>query len=359
MSGSGRTGAARREAAVSPPTIPVFSGESADAVWLAAAGQFRDGKAREQPSRAGTTMEFLHSVLVIANPRQRWIPSRLPAMNPAFAIAEALWILSGRSDAALPVFFNPKLPEYVGHEHEFGGAYGARLRRTFGIDQLSRAADALSRNPASRQVVLQIWDAARDLPDAEGAPASLDVPCNLISMLKVRGGRLEWTQVLRSNDLLLGVPHNVVQFTFLQEVVAGWLGLEPGQYTHLSDSLHVYAADLGAVGAAVSVKAAPSTDSLALPRDESQLVLADMNARISELIAKDLDRSRFEKATDPHGLPAGYRNLLLILGADSARRRGWEDGLDTCLRACDNPALLQMWQRWMARVGIRSARPTI
>ena len=50
-------------------------------------------------------------------------------------------------------------------------------------------------------------------------------------------------QIMRSNDLHLGLPHNLVQFTSLQEILAGWLGLEPAGYHHLSDSLHVYEKD--------------------------------------------------------------------------------------------------------------------
>jgi len=75
-----------------------------------------------------------------------------------------------------------------------------------------------------------------DFPDEEGRPASQDILCNVLSMLKIRDGRLEWTQVMRSNDLFRGVPYNFVQFTVLQEVIAGWLGLEVGAYDHVSDS---------------------------------------------------------------------------------------------------------------------------
>ena len=32
-------------------------------------------------------------------------------------------------------------------------------------------------------------------------------------MLKVRDDEMEWTQVIRSNDLFRGVPYNLVQFT--------------------------------------------------------------------------------------------------------------------------------------------------
>ncbi len=170
--------------------VPVFSGETADEVWTEIAMAFARGEGLDQPSRDGATRELLHSVLHISDPRQRWIPSRRPAANPAFAIAEALWIIWGRNDDALPVFFNPKFPQFNGPGPEYAGAYGHRLRRAFGFDQLIRAAEALTANRSTRQVVLQIWDADADLPPSDGSPRRGDVPCNVMAMLKVRDDRL-------------------------------------------------------------------------------------------------------------------------------------------------------------------------
>ena len=63
-------------------------------------------------------------------------------------------------------------------------------------------------------------------------------------MLKVRDGALEWTQILRSNDVFRGLPYNFVQFTMMQEIMAGWLNLRVGSYNQLSDSLHIYDSDI-------------------------------------------------------------------------------------------------------------------
>lgn len=63
-------------------------------------------------------------------------------------------------------------------------------------------------------------------------------------MFNIRDGRLDWTQIIRSNDIFLGLPHNLVQFTTLHEVMAGWLGVQMGSYNQLSNSLHLYEKDL-------------------------------------------------------------------------------------------------------------------
>jgi thymidylate synthase len=181
--------------------------------------------------------ELLHVGLTIDNPRQRWIPSRIPALNPAFALAEIVWIINGSNDAKVINYWNPALPQFAGHVEKYHGAYGFRLRNHFNIDQLEKAYYSLQKNGISRQVVLQIWDSKNDMPDNNGKPVSEDIPCNLSSLLKIRNHKLEWMQINRSNDIYRGLPYNIVQFTTLQELIAGWLGIEVGTYNHLSEML--------------------------------------------------------------------------------------------------------------------------
>lgn len=224
--------------------IHVFDGNTADEVWVNSAKQmFSQDMNTSQPSRGGKTQEILHAAYCIRDPRQRWVISRQPALNPAFAIAEVIWILCGRNDSLFLNFWNNKLPNYSGHVEYYHGAYGYRLRQLYGIDQLDRAYRALLNNSDGRQVVLQIWHPLLDFPKNDGAPVSTDVPCNIVALLKVRKNKLEWTQILRSNDLIRGVPYNFIQFTSIQEVLAGWLGVDVGSYNHFSDSLHIYDSD--------------------------------------------------------------------------------------------------------------------
>jgi thymidylate synthase len=138
----------------------------------------------------------------------------------------------------------------------------------------------------------------------------------------------------------------------LQEVLAGWIGVNIGPYVQLSDSLHVYTRDLQDVEAASRVPAARNDDSIALPRESAVRSLADLESRVNELIRPGLDLSTFEKLSFCDDLPIGYANLLAILGADVARRRGWTDMMARSVTRCTNAALVQMWERWHARKGV-------
>ena len=277
--------------------ISVFEGLSADAVWQQAAEAFRrsDG-VRSQDSRGGPTQEILHVATAIPDPRQRWVVSREPPLNVAFALAEVVWIMSGRRDLAFLEYWNTRYRDFVGSGPELHGAYGYRLRHHLGIDQLDQAYQVLKHNPDTRQVVLQIWDSRIDLPSSDGTPADRDIPCNVVAMPKLRDGKLEWLQVIRSNDMFLGVPHNLVQFTFMQEILAGWLGVDCGPYTQISDSLHVYDRDWkNVMGSAALQTDFRNDDRLALSRQESDRVFEELERRVEKMIDPETEPDSLDR----------------------------------------------------------------
>jgi thymidylate synthase len=272
-------------------------------------------------------------------------------MNPAFALVEVLWIAAGRADTELPAFWNRRLTAFCGNEPELEGAYGHRLRREFGIDQLDRVYQALESIPDSRQAVLSIWSAAADLPHPDGTPSRSDIPCNVAAFPKIRNGRLEWMQILRSNDLFLGTPHNIVQFTALQEILAGWLGVQLGSYNQLSDSLHVYARDHDNVLTSLVPVAAPkSTDSFALDRPSWERVFPSVIGRLERMTRPELRPDELRALALAGDAPEAYEHALRVAAADAARRRGWSAISEVCIAAVRNPLYLALWNRWLGRV---------
>lgn len=324
--------------------------KTADDAWCQAMKKICDGKdVIIQESRLGLTRELLHVNFTINNPRDRWILSRLPAINPAFAIVEVFWILSGSNDAQFLNYWNPILPKFIGTNKTAYGAYGFRIRKQFGIDQLERAFKILSKNPNSRQVVIQIWDPVLDLPIEDGSPTSLDIPCNICSMPKIRNGKLEWLQIMRSNDLFRGTPYNIVQFTTLQEILAGWLGVEIGAYHQVSDSLHIYESDWQQIGVMSSQINTPNTDRLNIRKEQFDVMLESIYSAMQNLSANNLDKKSLYEICNLPNLLEGYRNLLLIVAADSARRRGWDIQMNWASDNCTNPQLTLAWNAWCDR----------
>ncbi|MCH7878035.1 MAG: thymidylate synthase [candidate division Zixibacteria bacterium] len=325
----------------------IIETNTANEAWLQARQMFfSDRGSSLQPSRGGLTREVLGITFAISNPLQRWVISRAPAMNPAFAIAEVIWILGGRNDSKFLRFWNRNLHKFAGKSANYHGAYGHRLRRNMGFDQIERAYNILSSNPESRQVVLQLWDSKRDMPWNTGSPRSKDIPCNLASLLKIRKGRLEWTQILRSNDLFLGVPYNFIQFTILQEIIAGWLGVEVGSYTHFSDSLHVYESDLINLSTFNEMEEYSNTDSLALSKLRCDTVLSEFTERITVISSMNCTEQELMELTEWQDCPQSFKNLFIIVALEAARRHRFPDAAAVLFRNCTNPALRQVWSNW-------------
>ena len=327
-----------------------FEADSADELWVKAASALTSGGvACQAESRGGRTRELLHCLFVLHNPRARWVLSRVPAMNPAFAIAEVFWILLGRNDSRFINYWNPVLPRYAGEGNHYHGAYGHRLRSSHGVDQLQRAYEVLRSDPASRQVTLQIWDSRIDLPTDLGSPAAPDIPCNIAACLKVRDGRLSWLQLMRSNDVFLGLPYNIVQFTVLQEVIAGWLGLEVGDFALMVDSLHLYDqnAELMKIGAIPKIDA-HQYPSFALSKESFDDVVPRVASALQSLTNSALTTMELRALCNANW-PCDYRDFLLICAADAARRREWAREEEWASAQCRRPLLKLAYEAWAQR----------
>jgi thymidylate synthase len=311
---------------------------------------------------------LLHVAFTITDPRQRLVFGR--SINPAFAIAEVIWIMAGANDSAFLRFWNPRMMEFTDDDKRwFHGAYGYRLgiQPQIGdvvvgqlrhelvpgqqrLDQIRSAYEALQHTPHSRQVVLQIWDSAQDLPHPE--PRSRDVPCNLMSHLLLRNGRLDWLQVMRSNDLMWGTPYNFVQFTTMQEIIAGWLGVKVGTYHHLSDSLHVYERHWRELDSI-------SPEVVDVPVNRSDLRLgsyAEWERLWARLVDATLQLSEYTQAEDIlevssnlEDVPPAYREWIALLTAEALRRRGYSgEAYDTITLA--GPFWSTSWRQWAEAV---------
>lgn len=203
----------------------------------------------EQPSRNGHTIEIERNIVEIHKPTHRCVFGLGRDMNVFFLLAEAMWIVAGMKDVETLTTFNKRMSDYSDDGVNFNAAYGFRLRHcdvpsyintknatgTCGVDQIKENIKLLSSNPDTRRAVAQIWNTGFDLNKN-----SKDIPCNDLLMWKIRDGRLNCTISNRSNDIFWGLPTNLFQFSFLNEVMAQCLGFTVGSQTHFSDSLHAY-----------------------------------------------------------------------------------------------------------------------
>ncbi|MDE6426352.1 MAG: thymidylate synthase [Ruminococcus sp.] len=324
-------------------------GRTANDVWREAANKLLEQKDTVE-GRTGNVFEILHSFITIEEPRQKWIYDRIPPVSIGYALAELVWIMNGEDRSDIINFFNPQLEKFAGKAIFYHGAYGKRIRSHYGFDQLERAYCALQNAPESRQVVIQIYDTKEDFPIDNGRPRDEDIPCNICSMVKVRQGKLEWSQIMRSNDVLLGMPYNFIQFTGLQEILAGWLDLEVGTYNHYSDSLHLYNRDISKVGIAEETPL-ENDDSLSLCKDETEKIFKEIYGRMKSLTCNTTEKETYSLAQLKSEYVA-YNNIMLIIASYVARKNHYNDLAMELVNQCSNRLYVTIWNRWIACKGI-------
>jgi thymidylate synthase len=153
-------------------------------------------------------------------------------------IAEQIWFVSGaRKPADFLRDFTRIWDDFTNPGDVLTVAYGYRWRRHFGRDQLGMLIKLLQDDPTSRHGVVVTWDPAND---GLGGVSKGNVPCPFTFTVNIIGGRLHLMNVVRSNDMVLGAPHDVAGFALLQCMLAQHLGVKPGKYTHVIANAHIY-----------------------------------------------------------------------------------------------------------------------
>lgn len=181
----------------------------------------------------GKMVELVGARLELTNPRARL--SRTKDRGLVFsALGEFVWYLAGSESGDFIRYYIPRYDRFV-VDGVVEGAYGPRL---FGVgpnDQIRTIIRLLGgARASSRRAVVQLFD-RHDLVSGDS-----EVPCTCVMQFLVRDDRLNLIVYMRSNDLYMGLPHDVFAFTMLQELVAVSLGVELGDYIHMVGSLHIY-----------------------------------------------------------------------------------------------------------------------
>ncbi|HEX5797896.1 MAG TPA: thymidylate synthase [Candidatus Saccharimonadales bacterium] len=180
-------------------------------------------------------------------------------------VAEQIWFISG---ARKPEIFLRKFTkiwdDFTNPGDVVTVAYGYRWRKHFGRDQLKLLIDLLTNDSSSRQGVVVTWDPSSD---GLGGVSKSNVPCPYTFTVNIIGGRLNLLNVVRSNDMILGFPHDVAGFALLQCILAQKLGVKPGIYTHVIANAHIYDIHYDSAKKMIGKKSNSRKISIELPKD--------------------------------------------------------------------------------------------
>lgn len=152
-------------------------------------------------------------------------------------IAEQVWYLMGENRPDWLRNYTKVWDGFLEPDGTIKAAYGYRWRHHFGRDQIEGLIAHLTQNPHSRHAVVVTWDPASD---GLAIDEKKNLPCPYTFTVNIAGGKLHLHNIVRSNDMILGCPHDVAGFALLQCVLAKRLGMEPGIYTHSISNAHIY-----------------------------------------------------------------------------------------------------------------------
>jgi Thymidylate synthase len=203
-----------------------------------------------EESRAGPVIVAPWPVITVYEvPQERVLLAPCRDANPFFHLAEAIWMLAGRDDAA---FLNEYVRDFGARFAEPDGrihdAYGRRWRGALGFDQLDHVVETLRRDPTSRRCVIQMWDCYGGMNQQDLTGSWKTRPCNTHVYLRVLAEVepvLDVTLCCRSNDMILGgYGANAVHFSILQEYLACRIGVAVGRLHQVSNNYHVYLSEV-------------------------------------------------------------------------------------------------------------------
>jgi len=210
--------------------------------------EFLSSCGRQEDSRNGPVLVAPTPVMTIYSyPTEKVLFSGLRDANPFFHIMEAMWMLNGNNDARFLDHYVKDFSERFAEpssttRRRIHGAYGHRWRSKFGFDQLKEITDRLKDDPLDRQCVLQMWDAQWEDGGSDDLTGKWrERPCNTHVYFRINDGKLDMTTMARSHDALFGaVGANIVHFGFLQEYLAGGIGVPVGVFYQYSNNYHMY-----------------------------------------------------------------------------------------------------------------------
>lgn len=153
-------------------------------------------------------------------------------------IAEQIWFLSGEKNITWLQQFTKIWDDFAEEDNTLSSAYGYRWRKHFGRDQIMGLIELLENDPTSRHGVILMWDPSDD--GLSNGTKKKNVPCPYTFTVQIIGGKLCLHLVIRSNDMMLGNPHDTAGFALIAYFIAQKLNVPVGTLTVSISNAHIY-----------------------------------------------------------------------------------------------------------------------
>lgn len=213
----------------------IVEGRTLDEVWLKYYELMVDNIEKQESRDGEVISEVINAITVIEDPTRCIMTNTTRKLSMRYAVGELLWYLSGNRSLSEIQKYTKAWDRMSDDGKNVNSNYGYCIKEKFGFNQYEYVKHKLMSDSNSRQAIIHIKDANNK--------DSLDVNCTICLQFFIRGNKLYMTTYMRSNDLWLGYPYDIFQFTCLQVLLSMELGIELGSYTHIAGSLHLYERD--------------------------------------------------------------------------------------------------------------------
>jgi thymidylate synthase len=168
--------------------------------------------------RGSNTKELLNVLWRVTRPGESKVPEGYPLREESIKVYE-------------DQFLDP-------NRYTFVYTYGNRLRKEFGLDQLTEAIERIKENNATRRATMVTFNPMTDFSNDE-------IPCFIMGDFKLRDGVIYTTGVWRSHDAFGAIPANFFALKKMADKVAEEIEAKTGPITVQSVSAHIYEINYG------------------------------------------------------------------------------------------------------------------
>ena len=198
--------------------------------------------------------ELYSCVIKIYNPLEGILQINGRPYNPAFAVAETLWNITGDTENWL-INYNKLYKYYFEGKAKLRSGYGNRIFHWDSkTDQFELVINRFKEEPTTQHADIIIFDPRYDLSDPHF------VPCITKIKFRIRNNKLHMSTFMRAQDVWRGFPYDINLLLTIFQLILNELkknkeffNLELGSYYHYCDVLRLYKRDYQAANNLIQI----------------------------------------------------------------------------------------------------------
>jgi len=186
--------------------------------------------------------EITNLIFQIKNPYENLFDNKVRGVPHKYLAGELLWYFYGSNRLSFIENYSKFWNSISNIDGSINSAYGYLLfkdRNIFGFSEWEWALKSLIKDKDSRQALIRF---NKPIHSFEGVK---DFVCTLNGIFQIRNNKLDFTIIMRSNDLIRGLSFDYPFFSLLHQqmhlhLLKYYPDLDMGTYTHHAASLHIY-----------------------------------------------------------------------------------------------------------------------